>query len=127
MSRAFAPASNNRPAFDEVGDQDSIHKEAGAVVDEQGQLADLLHKLDRAPDGSRVGGRRANHFNQLHSVHWIEEMDADDAFGMSGAGGKFRNRQRRGIGCQNRMVTRRGFQFAENLLLRAPCLRRRLQ
>ena len=56
MSLRARAGFEQQPRFDEVRHQDAVHEEAGAVVHEQRQFADLLHKLDRALDCCRVGG-----------------------------------------------------------------------
>ncbi len=52
----------------------------------------------------RRGLARGDDLDELHPVNRIEKMQADDTFRMSRAGGQFRNRQRRRVRGENRVL-----------------------
>src|SRR5207244_4038949 len=81
-----------------VGDEEAVHDVAGRVGDHDRRLAEppgerdaALHRLRRRPQARR-------HLDQLHGVHRVEEVEADEALGPPGGGGQLGHGERRGVG-----------------------------
>src|SRR2546426_12798319 len=77
--------------FDQVGHENAVDEEAGAVLDHDRQLANLLDKTDGALEHFGSGLFGHDYFHQLHAMHRVEEMDADDTLRMPSGGGDLRN------------------------------------
>ena len=77
-------------------------------------------------EGVVVGGDAADQLDELHARHRIHEMDADEALGMVGHRGEPGDRDRRGIGGDDRVGLEERAQAGENLALDLLVLGRRL-
>src|SRR5260370_32314622 len=84
-----------------VWHEDAVDEEAGTVLHDHRQFADLAHKLQGALQDLRRSLAGNDDLNQLHSVNRVEEMQAENTFGPARARGKFGNRQCRRVGCQD--------------------------
>ena len=111
--------------LNQIRHQNPIHQKAGTVLHDDRQLADLLHKTQRAFRHFRTGLPPDDHFDQLHPVDRVEEMDAHDALRRLRARGNFGDRQGGRVGGQNRVRPRPLSEPLENLLLQFHFLHRR--
>ena len=100
------PRFEQVPRLDQIGHQDAVDQETRTVLDDNRQFADLLHETQRALDHIRPAPAPDDHLDQLHPVHRIEEMDADDSFRRFRGVRQFRNGKGRGVGRQNAVRSR---------------------
>ena len=110
----------------EVERQDAIDQEAGAVLDDHRDLAQS--QREGVGGGHRLGRAVAarDHLDQRHAVHRIEEVQADHAFGTNRARGDVGDRQRGGVGGEDRALADALFGVGQNLPLDFEILHDRL-
>ena len=78
----------------------------------------MLFTNESVPATTRsTRGRRNNDLDELHAMHRIEEMNADNALGMFQDGSEFTDGQRRCIGGENGVLRRAFFQLGKNRFL----------
>ena len=106
--------------------QDAVDGEAGAVLGSDRHLADPLGEFHRLGVGIVGGLQAADQFEQRHQRHRIEEVHADEAVRAVCRGGEFRDRDRRGVGGDQRARLQRGAEVFENLDLEVLVLGRGL-
>ena len=112
--------------FDEIRHENAVHEEAGRVPHHDGQLANLLDELNRAPDDIGRSLPADDHLDQLHPMDGIEEVDADDTLGMLRCRGDFADGKRGGVARQNRVRSGQFIKPRKQLLLEIHPLDRRL-
>jgi hypothetical protein len=97
--------------------QDPVGDEPGQVARLRRRLAELRREL-RDRRGRLVGGlEAADHLDELQHRHRIEEMHADDAVRSLRRRGERRDRDRGGVGGEDRSVGQRLVGATEDLLL----------
>src|SRR5438552_3287194 len=109
-----------------VGDEEAVHDVAGRIGDHDRRLAEppgerdaALHRLRRRPQARR-------HLDQLHGVHRIEEVEADEALGPPGGGGQLGHGERRGVGREDGLGLHDLVEASEVILLHGQLLDDRL-
>src|SRR5216117_3604905 len=88
---------------DHVGDEEAVHDVTGRVGDHDGRLAEPLGEGDAGLHRVRRRLQARRHLDQLHGVHRVEEVEADEALGPAGGGGQLGHGQRRGVGGEDRL------------------------
>ena len=73
-----------------------------------------------------LGGDAADELDELHARHRVHEMHADEALGIRGDGSEPGDRDRRGVGGEDRVRPHERAQVGENLALDVLVLGRRL-
>jgi hypothetical protein len=87
----------------QVGHEQEVDDEAGAVLGLDRRLADLLGEGGRALD-SLVGGVEADdHLDELHDRHRREEVQPEDAIGAPGGRREAGDRDGRGVRREDRL------------------------
>ena len=87
------------------------------VLDQNGRLPQPLRQREGRCQGAVVGLISADDLQQRHDVDRVEEVIADDAFGMLQSLGDFGDGQRRGVGGEDRRRGDEFLQLGENVLL----------
>ena len=103
--------------FVHVGQQQPIHEEAGPVVHHDRRLAERLGVGDRRGDRGVAGLLAANHFHQRHLADRVEKVQAAEAVGMLQPVGQLRDRNRRRVRAEDRIVAHQRLEPSEELLL----------
>ena len=89
-------------------------------------LPQLLDELAAGVERRVVGGDAADQLDQLHHRHRIHEVNADELLRPVGRGGEPRDRDRRGVGADDRVGLQVRAEVGENLALDLFLLGRRL-
>ena len=100
-----------------VRQQQAIDQKAGPVVDHDRRLADALGVGHGRGHRLVAGLRAANHFDQRHLPHGIEEVNAAEPLGPLQPLGQLRDRNRRGVRSQDRVGVKLRFEPGVELLL----------
>ena len=74
-------------------------------------------------EGVVLGGDAADQLDELHARHRVHEMNADEALGIGGDGGEPGDRDRRGVGGDDRLRFQERAQVGEDLALDVLVLR----
>ena len=82
---------------EQVRHQQAVDDEAAAIGRGDRLLADRAGIRHQRVVGLLAGRQRANHFDQLHQRHGIEEVQAGDLVGPLGAGAELGDAERRGV------------------------------
>ncbi len=88
-----------------IREQHAVDEEARAVLDDDRRLANLFRQRHDRGDRLVTGFLAADDLDELHPVDRIEEVHADESFRMRGRLGHARDRDRRGVARQDRVVT----------------------
>ena len=94
---------DRRPLFEQqqrlvhVRQQHAVHEEAGAVVDDDRRLADPPCVGRGGGDRVVAGRAAADHFDQRHHAHRVEEVEAAELLGPREPAGEVADRNRRGV------------------------------
>ncbi len=101
----------------EVAEQQGVGDEAGLVAAHHGVLAELLDQPGHVLENLVLGDDRADDLDQVLHRRRVEEVDADDAPGPGVRGGDLGDRQRRGVGGEDRLRRDDVVELAEDVLL----------
>ena len=100
---------------------------AGKSSDDRDRLVERSRRTPWRPSKvCVVGGDAAHQFDQLHHRHRVHEMNADEALRPVGRGGEPGDRDRRGVGGEDRLRLQLRAELREDLALDALVLGRRL-
>ncbi len=88
---------------EQVRNEQQVHDEPRVVLGRDRDLPQRLGERPRALEGLLAGRHRLHDFDQLHDRHGIEEVEPDRAIGPGGGGGHLDDRQRRGVGREDRV------------------------
>ena len=110
----------------QVGDEQHVDDEAGAVLGADRLLADLLGERVGARHRRLRGVERDDHLDQLHHRHRAEEVQAEDALGAVGGAGELGDRDRGGVGGDQRRRRQPAGDRGEDLALELGVLGHRL-
>ncbi len=97
--------------------QDAVDDEGRKILRYRDLLAELADKFLGGVEGGIVGGDAADQLDQLHQRHRIHEMNADEFFRAIGRGGEPRDRDRRGVGGDDRSRLQRCAELMKYLAL----------
>ena len=106
-----------RTALLRYGKSKRVDDEPGAVLDLDGVLAARSGERDGRGDRLVGGGDRADDLDELHHRRRVEEVDAAHQLGPLGGHGQFDDRQRRGVGGEDRVGLDDRVEFGEQRLL----------
>src|SRR4051812_26732265 len=81
-------------SVEEERHEEPVDDEAGLVLGLDRELAELLAVVEPGLEGLVAGGHGANHLEQRHDLHRIEEVEADEAIRPAGDSGLVHHRQR---------------------------------
>src|SRR5690606_20683306 len=104
-------------AFVNESTEDPGGEEAAAVVDHDGDLADLLHVVECAGQGVIGGFLAHDDFHQLHLVHRGEEVQADEVVRLGGGLRQLGNGNGGGVGGKDAVGRHFRLGFLGNLCL----------
>ncbi len=94
-----------------------VDQKAGRIRRDRGEMPSLFGQLDQPLDHLRIAALAAHHFHQLHQRHRVEEMKTGHPLRAAAGRGDPRDRQRRGIGRQHRVLGDQRLQLDEQRLL----------
>ncbi len=97
-----APDSTIPYRAEQVGHQEGVDHEAGAVGRLDGLFPQLLGQAAGAPHGFRAGGESGNELDEPLYGHGVEEVHPDDLRGSLGDDGEIDDGDRGGVGGQDR-------------------------
>ena len=100
----------------EVREEQGIDDEAGAVRHLDGALAALFGEFTCRGDRFVACGQRANDFDQLHHMSWVEEVNAANAVWPLAHRCHFYDRERRGIRGEDRVFAADRIETCEQVL-----------
>ena len=102
-------------AFLDVIEHAAVGVEAARVVDDDRRLADGADVIERDRQRLVAGFLAENDFGQHHDRHRREEMDADETLRVLELGGERGDRQRRGVGGEDRVVGNHRLDFRDHV------------
>src|SRR5690606_765321 len=85
--------------FGTEGAPGMVDQEAGGVRGDRREVSGLLRQLHQTLDVTLVGTRTADHLDDLHQRHGVEEVETGHPLGAAAAGGDAGYRQGGGVGC----------------------------
>ena len=106
--------------------QDAVDDEAGDLAADDRLLLDRLGEVVGGGGGLRRGVLAGDHLDQRHHRGRVEEMEADDLVGPQGRFADLGDRERGGVGGEDRVAGGGGVELAEDGLLDLHLLRHRL-
>ena len=101
----------------EVAEEQGVGDEAGLVATHDRALAEPAHQAFDVGEHGRVGDDGLDDLDEVLDRRGVEEVHADDAAGKAVGGGDLGDRERRGVGGQDRVGPHDVVEVAEDRLL----------
>ncbi len=110
IALSWAPSANQFQRLVQEGQQQAVDQKARPVADHDRRLADALGIGHGRGHGFVAGLPAANHFDQRHLPHGIEEVDAAEPLGPLESISQFGDRNGRGVRSQDRIRAHQRFE-----------------